>query len=228
LILNSQEDTGKQAKTRILIADVHKVVRRGICQEVAHQVDMEAVGETANGYEALSLAQQLQPDIVVLDIKLNGLDGIEVTRRLQKMTWQSPPAHSCCAAVLVFSAYSDKQYVWSLLAVGTTGYLLKNEPLDKLVEGIRAVAAGQTVLSQSVQNNIIEMIPKLNQSLSNSEAKVLQLLAHGLSNQEVATQLHITEGTVKAHLSNTYRKIPWIRTRAEAIAWAWINRIVSE
>ena len=217
-----------QAKTRIVIADSHEVVRRGICQEIAHQPDMEVVGITADGYEALALVRRLRPDVVVLDVKLANLDGVEVTRALQEITWQSAQKHGQSTAVLVFSAYSDKQYIWSLLAVGVKGYLLKSEPLEQLIRGIRCVAAKQTVLSQSIQNSIIEMIPKLNQDLSATEAKVMQLLARGMSNQEIAAQLHITEGTVKAHLSNTYRKIPWIRTRAEAIAWAWINRIVSD
>ena len=217
-----------KARTRIIIADIHEVVRRGICQEIAKQVDMEVVAETADGYEALALASQLQPDVVVLGIKLANLDAVEVTRALQKISWQSPHATACFTAVLVFSGYSDKQYIWSLLAAGARGYLLKNEPLEQLVKGIRCVAAKQTILSQSIQNSIVEMIPKLNQELSDSETRVLQLLAHGMSNREIAYTLQITEGTVKAHLNNTYRKIPWIRTRAEAIAWAWINRIVPD
>ncbi|MCL4263617.1 MAG: response regulator transcription factor [Anaerolineae bacterium] len=215
-------------KTRVVIADIHAVVRQGICQELAHHADMEVVGETADGYETLALTSQHQPDVVILDIRLLGLDAVEVTRRLQKMSWSSPSGRSHAAAVLVFSAYNDKQYIWSLLAAGARGYLLKNEPLEQLVDGIRQVAGGQTILSQSVQTTVVEMIPRLNQELSDSEAKVLQLLAHGLSNREIAYELHITEGTVKAHLNNTYRKIPWIRTRAEAIAWAWINRLVPD
>ena len=158
------------------------------------------------GYETLTLANQYQPDVVILDIKLVGLDAVTVTRHLQKISWPSSSDRSRSAATLVFSAYNDKQYIWSLLAAGARGYLLKNEPLDQLVEGIRRVAAGQTVLSQSVQTTVVEMIPRLNQELSDSEAKsVATLLAHGMSNREIAYELHITEGTVKAHLNNTYK-----------------------
>ncbi|NJN54173.1 MAG: response regulator transcription factor [Anaerolineae bacterium] len=203
-------------------------MRKGIRQEVTHHADMEVVADTADGYETLELVRQLQPDVVILDIKLARLDAVEVTRALQEITWQTPHCPTRCTSVLVFSAYGDTQYIWSLLAAGARGYLLKNEPPEQLIEGIRCVAAKQTVLSQSVQTRMIELIPRLNQELSDSEARVLQLLAHGMSNREIANELHITEGTVKAHLNNTYRKIPWIRTRAEAIAWAWINRIVPD
>lgn len=212
-------------KTRIIIADVHAVVRRGISEEIGRQADMEVVGETADGYETLALANLHRPDVVILDIKLLGLDAVAVTRRLQKMGEAGGYGR---VAVLVFSAYADKQYIWSLLAAGARGYLLKSEPLEQLVAGIQQVAAGHTVLSQPVQTTVVEMIPRLNQELSHNEARVLQLLAHGLSNREIATEMQITEGTVKAHLNNTYRKIPWIRTRAEAIAWAWINRLVPD
>lgn len=211
-------------RTRILIADSHAVVRRGIAEAIALHADMEVIGETADGYETLALAIKHQPDVVIMDIKLTALDAVSVTRRLRQMSGPAP----AYASVLVFSAYSNRQYVWSLLAAGARGYLLKNEPLEQLMAGIRQVADGQTVLSQLVQTTVIEMIPKLNQDLSDSEARVLQLLAHGLSNREIATEMQITEGTVKTHLNNTYRKIPWIRTRAEAIAWAWINRLVPD
>lgn len=215
-------------KIRVLVADLHQVVRNGICQEVARYDDMVVVADTADGCETLELARQLQPDVVVLDVKLAGLDGVEVTRCLQKITWQSPHGAARSPAALIFSAYDDKQYIWSLLAAGARGYLLKSDPPENLINGIRRVAAKQTILSQSVQTGMIELIPRLNQALSDSETKVLQLLARGLSNREIAQELDITEGTVKVHLNNTYRKIPWIRTRAEAIAWAWINRIAPD
>lgn len=213
---------------RILVADKHQVVRTGILREVAKYDDMGVVGETADGYEALQLARQLQPDVVILDVRLTGLNGVQVTRLLNRITWKTAESTTLSPAVLVFSTYSDKQYVWSLLAVGAKGYLLKSDPPQELIRGIRQLAAGQTILSLPIQTTLIEMVPKLNQELSDSEMKVLQLLAHGLTNREIAQNLKITEGTVKTHLNNTYRKVPWIRTRAEAIAWAWINRIVSD
>jgi DNA-binding NarL/FixJ family response regulator len=228
-ILNRQSEKDlTKPEIRILVADIHQVVRNGIRQEVAQHRDIVVVGDTADGYEALELARRLRPDVVVLDIKLARLDGVGVLQYLQDITWKVSPSMSCSPAALIFTAYSDKQYIWSLLAAGAKGYLLKSEPPEQLVKGIRRVATGQTILSQSVQTSMIELIPQLNQALTDSETKVLQLLAHGLSNREIARELKITEGTVKVHLNNTYRKIPWIRTRAEAIAWAWINRVVSD
>lgn len=223
-----QQTKSTDAVIRVLLADMHHIVRNGVRQEINNQADMLVVGETTNGYEALDLSWKLKPDVVVLDIKLAGLNGIKVARRLCKTTWNTISQSNQAPLVLVFSAYSDKQYVWSLLAAGVRGYLLKNEPIEQLPTGIRQIVAGQTVLSQIVQTNLIELIPYLNQELSDAEIKVMQMLAHGLSNWEIAQNLHITEGTVKSHLTNTYRKIPWVRSRAEAVTWAWINRIVPE
>lgn len=223
-----QEQCSRKPIIRILVADKHQVVRNGILQEVAKYDDMWVVGETADGYEALQLARQLQPDVVILDVRLTGLNGVQVTQLLNRITWKTAESTTKSPAVLVFSTYNDKQYIWSLLAVGARGYLLKSEPPQELIKGIRQVAAGQTILSLPIQTTLVEMVPKLNQELSDSETKVVQLLAHGLTNCEIAQNLKITEGTVKTHLNNTYRKVPWIRTRAEAIAWAWINRIVSD
>lgn len=207
---------------------MHHIVRNGLRQEIEKQTDMIVVGETVDGYEALDLAAQLKLDVVVLDVKLAGLNGIYVTRCLTEMTRNTTNKPKPAPTVLVFSAYGDKQYVWSSLAAGARGYLLKSELIERLPAAIRQVAAGETVLSQTVQTNMVELIPSLNRELSTSEFKVIQLLAHGLSNREIAQKLRISEGTVRSHLNNTYRKIPWIRTRAEAVAWAWINHIPSK
>lgn len=210
---------------RVLLADIHYIVHQGIRNEIESQADMLVIGETIDGYEALDLVDELKPDVVVLDIKLARLNGVKVTRRLNEINWG--PAR-VTPKVIVFSSYVDAHYVWSLLAAGAKGYLLKSEPPDNLLSAIRQVDAGQTVLSQIVQTNLVKSIPHLNQDLSEGEIKVIQLLAYGQSNQEIAQNLNISVGTVKSHLNNTYRKIPWIRSRAEAVAWAWINHIVPD
>lgn len=217
----------RDCKTRVLLADVHHIVRNGIRQEIEKQADMVVVGETSDGYEAVNLARELNPDVVILDVKLSGQGGVKVIHSLNEMARKHIIRPVRKPAVLIFTAYSDKQYVWSLLASGARGYLLKSEPLGQLLVGIRQVMSGQTVLSQAVQTNMVKLIPDLNQELSATEIKVMQLLAHGLSNRDIAQNLYITEGTIKSHLNNIYRKVPWIRNRAEAIAWAWINHIVS-
>lgn len=217
----------KKTEIRVLLVDSHQIVRKGICQEIEKQLDMVVVGETGNGYQALELVKQLAVDVIILDVHLSGLDGVKLAHTLNELA-SNTAQPSLTPAILIFTSYNDKQYVWSFLATGARGYLLKNEPLDCLLTGIRQVMAGQTVLSQTIQTNLVELIPSLNQELSKGELKVIQLLARGLTNQEIAQFLHISENTVKSHLNNTYRKIPWIRNRAEAISWAWINRVVSE
>lgn len=222
-----QQTKSKNPKMRVLLADMHQVVRNGIRQEIENQADMIVVGETADGCEVVNLAQRLRPDVIILDVKLSGQNGVSATRCLNEIVEGKGEMPNWTPAVIVFTAYNDKQYVWSLLAAGAKGYLLKSEPLEQLVAGIRQVIAGQTVLSQAVQTNMIELIPNLNQRLSDAEIQVVQLLARGGSNYKIAQNLHIAESTVRSHLNNIYRKIPWIRTRAEAVTWAWINRIVT-
>lgn len=210
---------------RILIADAHLIVHQGIRHEIASQLDMEVIGETTDGYDALEFAKEQKPQVIILDAKLDRLSGIKLTRCLQEYKWV--PA-KFKPKVLVYSSHFDKHYVWSMFAAGAKGYVLKSDPPEKLLTAIRQVNAGKTVLSQQVQTNMVKTIPHLKQELSVGETKVMQLLAHGHSNQEIAQMLDISVGTVKAHINNTYRKIPWIRSRAEAVAWAWINHIVSD
>lgn len=217
--------TVTESVIHVVLADTHQIIRDGLRHEIGKHDDIGVVGETSDGYEVIQLAEQLCPDVVVLDVNLGYLSGIQVARHINQIKQEGPqamPPH-----VLAFSSYNDKQYIWGMLAAGVKGYLLKSDPLETVVLGIRAVAEGQTVLNQQVQNALLRLIPELHQDLSQSEINILQLLAHGLSNEQIAKDLKITEGTVKTHLHNTYRKIPWVRTRAEAAAWAWINRIVS-
>ncbi len=211
---------------RVLIADIHQIVRQGVRQEIEKHHDIFVVGETDDGQELLQLTEQLGPHVIVLDINLRNLSGIEVARYLGKRRAGNPDAEH--AEILVFSSYHDRHYVWSMLSAGAKGYLLKQDYLGTVVDGIRSVASGQTVLNQQIQNTMLRFIPEMNQELSGSEISIVQLLARGLSNDEIARQLNISEGTVKSHLQNTYRKIPWIRNRAEAVTWAWINRVIVE
>ena len=217
--------TSTDFKIRVLLADMHHVVRQGIRYEIENRADMIVVGETADGYEVLDLAVKLRPDVIILDVKLARLSSVKVIQSLNELSCNlnQPTPH-----ILVFSAYADKYYMYSLLASGVEGYLLKSEPLERLLDAVCQVHAGEIVLSQIIQTNLVKSLPYLHQELSAGEIKVLQLLAHGLSNREIAQNLGVSEGTIRSHLSNIYRKIPWIRSRAEAVAWAWINHIVSE
>jgi DNA-binding NarL/FixJ family response regulator len=207
----------------VLIVDRRQIVRQGLAREIAQTADLRVVAEASDGYEAVALARRLQPDVIVMDAFLPGLSGVQVIRQLRQQS--EPPAQP---AILVLSAYGDKQYVWSMLASGATGYLLKDETMARIIAAIRQVAGGQAVLSAAVQTTLVETIKELNEELSAAEVKVLTLVAKGMSNKEIAGALAIAEGTVRIHLNNLYRKVPVIRTRAEATAWAWINRIVAE
>jgi NarL family two-component system response regulator LiaR len=220
-------DTSQAISIQVLVVDNHHVVRQGLRSEIEKHSDIELVGEAANGYDAVRLAVQLRPDILILDAHLSGLNGIQVVRRLNNMRLstcqtQWPPQ------ILVLSDHSDKQYIWSFLSAGVRGYLLKSEEMSQIVAGIRLLVSGQTILSNPVQTLLIELIPTLTHELSVREIDVLKLLAKGLTNQAIAETLQISERAVRNHLNNTYRKVPIVRTRAEAVAWAWINQLVSE
>jgi NarL family two-component system response regulator LiaR len=209
---------------QVLIADDHQVVRQGLRVEIEKQEDMLLVGEAANGYEVIELAEKLRPNIIVLDVQMPGLNGIQVIRRLNRLRKN----RGWAPCILVFSAYRDKQYVWSLLAAGAKGYLLKSEPTEAVVAGIRQLAQGGVALSAAVQATLVEIISILNHELNAAEVEVLKLLAKGMTDEEIAETLHVTENTVKNRLNNTYRKVPLLRTRAEMVAWSWINQIPSE
>ncbi|MCA9971026.1 MAG: response regulator transcription factor [Anaerolineales bacterium] len=223
ILAGSTPPSTNAARIRVLIADPHPVVREGLRVEIARQADMAVVGATDSGTEALQLARQQQPDVIILEVRLANLSGVQVARQIKQ--GKRPFSPTTPPHLLVFSSYVDKPYVWSMLAAGARGYLLKNDPPEQLCAAIRQLAAGQAALSPAVQTALLDLMPGLGQQLSHTETRILQLLAHGLTDDEIAQQLQIAAGTVRTHLNNTYRKLPWVRSRAEAVAWAWINRV---
>jgi DNA-binding NarL/FixJ family response regulator len=215
-------------KIRVLLADDHHVVRSGIRSELERYADIEVVGEAANGEQALALAKKLQPDVVVLDISMVGMQGTEVTEQLKQapasavtrpdLPW---PPH-----VLILSAYCEQEYVYTLFATGAKGYLLKDETPERIAEGIRQVMRGEPALSLPVQKLLLTRRARPEHDLTSREMAVLRLVAKGYTNEEIADTLVIAVGTVKNHVMNIYRKLPNVRTRSEAVAWAWENRLV--
>ncbi len=189
---------------------------------------MQVVGEAADGYEALSLVGRVRPHVLLLDINMPGLPGTAVAEQLSQMTdpqkgggdsfW--PPY------VLILSAYCEPEYVYNLFAVGAKGYLLKDEAPERIVAGIRQVMRGEPALSLPVQRVLLTRKSKPEHDLSARELEVLRLIAKGNTNEEIAETLVIAIGTVKNHVMNIYKKLPNVRTRSEAVAWAWENRIV--
>jgi NarL family two-component system response regulator LiaR len=206
---------------KVLLADDHPALRAGI-KGMLEQVDIEVVGEAADGDEALRLAERLVPDVLVLDAVMPGLRAPQVIHRLRETR---PDLR-----VLVLTAYDDNELVFGLLEAGAVGYVLKEEALETIEAAVRAVARGESWLSPKMAAKVMkealgkeeaeEAIP-----LSERELEVLRLMAKGWSNKRIAEDLSITEGTVKNHVTNIYAKL-WVHSRAEAVAWAWQQGLV--
>jgi len=189
--------------TRILLADDHAVVRQGFKMILDAQADMEIVGEAANGREAVELAARLHPDIVVMDVAMPELNGIEATRRLL--------ADNPHTRVIALSMHKDSVYVREILRAGARGYLLKDSGADDLVKAIRAVAGGESYLSPAVSNAVLDDYRKHVTNpidlLTSREREVLQMLAEGKTNKEIAAVLNLSVYTVDAHRGRIMEKL---------------------
>jgi two-component system, NarL family, response regulator NreC len=190
-------------RTRILLADDHAVVRQGFKMILSAQGDMEIVGEAANGREAVDLAEQLKPDIVVMDVAMPELNGIEATRRLA-----GTAPHT---RVIALSMHKDSVYVREILRAGARGYLLKDSGAEDLVRAIRAVAGGESWLSPAVSNAVLDdyrrHVTDPIDLLSSREREVLQMLAEGKTNKEIAGVLNLSVYTVDAHRGRIMEKL---------------------
>jgi len=196
-------------KTRIVLADDHAILREGIRALLEDQSDMTVVGEAADGRKAIELARDLSPDIIVMDIGMPLLNGLEATRQIKHNFPQ--------VAVLVLTMHDNEEYVSHILAAGASGYVLKRAASSELVTAIRAVAAGQSFLSPAVTKLLIEgymgrqlaapvMVDPF-ETLTAREREVLQLVAEGHTNSQIAKLLNISIKTVKAHRSNLMQKL---------------------
>ncbi len=190
-------------RIRILLADDHAVVRQGFKMILSAQPDMEIVGEAGNGREAVELAEQLHPDIVVMDVAMPELNGIEATRRLSA----SAP-HS---RVVALSMHKDSVYVREILRAGARGYLLKDSPAPDLLAAVRAVASGEGFLSPAVSDAVLNdyrrHVTNPVDLLSSREREVLQMLAEGKTNKEIAGVLNLSVYTVDAHRGRIMEKL---------------------
>lgn len=208
--------TSKQ-KIRILIADDHPLLREAMRNAFEQHEDMEVVGEAGDGEDAVMLSSKLKPDIVIMDIVMPKLSGIEATKQIRKIT----PA----TAVLILTAYDDDRYVIGLLEAGAAGYLLKSARGKALVDAVRTVYAGESVLHPAIIAKVLKYgmrmqdagVDKgLEEQLSDREMEVLKLASKGMSNKDIAKELFLTVRTVKAHLSNIFNKLD-VASRTEAI-----------
>jgi DNA-binding NarL/FixJ family response regulator len=190
-------------RIRILLADDHAVVRQGFKMILSAQPDMEIVGEAGNGRQAVDLAESLTPDIVVMDVAMPELNGIEATRRLRAST-----PH---ARVLALSMHKDSVYVREILRAGARGYLLKDSPAGDLLAAVRALAGGESYLSPAVSNAVLDdyrrHVTDPIDLLTSREREVLQMLAEGKTNKEIATVLNLSVYTVDAHRGRIMEKL---------------------
>jgi two-component system, NarL family, response regulator LiaR len=199
---------------RVLIADDHNVVRKGIRDLLSDEDDIDVVGEARNGQEAVDLATALQPDVVVMDIAMPEMTGVEATRTIRA---QAPNVR-----VLVLTAYLDDPYIYSLLDAGATGYILKTAESREIVRAVRATAAGQSALDPAVAPRLIARLTKPatgSDTLTERELEVLRRAAHGLTNKQIGADLAISDRTVQNHLANIYAKLG-VASRTEAVTAA--------
>jgi DNA-binding NarL/FixJ family response regulator len=199
--------------TKVLIADDHGVLRDGLGRVIAAQPDMELVGVAANGAEAVELCRERAPDVVLMDLEMPVMDGIEATRAILRT--------SPTTAVLVLTSFSDRRRITGALDAGAVGYLLKDASADEVVRGVRAAAQGGSPLDPRAARLLLEAhaAPDPLAGLSPREREVLGLLLEGMPNKLIARQLGISEKTVKSHLTSVFRAIG-VTDRVQAVIWA--------
>lgn len=211
------DDEKGRGVIRVLVADDHPAFATGFSRLIDEQPDLESVGTAPDGETAVSMALQLHPDVVVMDISMPKLNGIEATRRIKEALPNT--------AVLMLSAYAYHPYVIAALEARAGGYLLKNAPLRELLNGVRALSEGETVLEQSVSERLFRSLARSSgdgsdNTLNEREVEVLRLAARGLSNKQIADKLTCSERTVQAYFTNIFSKLG-VASRIEAVLRAF-------
>ena len=207
---------------RVVIADDQALVRAGFRKLLEVDSEIEVVAEAGDGFEAVETVRRLRPDVVLMDIRMPGLDGLEATRRIEK---SGAPTR-----VLILTTFGLTEYVYESLHAGASGFLLKDSPAEEFLAGVRIVARGDALLDPSVTRAVIEDYarkPRAREELAESlerltarEVEVLQLVARGLSNAEIAADLVVSEGTVKTHVARILQKLG-LRDRVQAVIFAY-------
>ena len=214
---------------RVLIADDQQLVRAGFAMILSTHPDIEVVAEATNGLEAVRLCESLAPDVVLMDIQMPGLNGIEATRRIVG------EGHTTHTRVLILTTFDLDEYVYDALRTGASGFLLKDVPPEQLITAVRTAHHGDALLAPSITRRLIEEFTQPRpattattalEQLSPRETEVFRLLARGLTNQEIAQQLIVGENTVKTHVARILTKLS-LRDRVQAVVLAYEAGIIT-
>jgi DNA-binding NarL/FixJ family response regulator len=217
------------AATRVLLADDQRVVREGLATLLGLLPTIEVVGTAADGEEAVALAAELAPEVVLMDLRMPRCDGVEATKRLLQIDPNSK--------VIVLTTYADDRSVVHALRAGARGYLTKDAGAEEIEQAIAAVVRGEAAIDPAVQHHLVQAVaagppeeppppPSLPDGLTPREAEVLSLVAEGLTNAEIAARLVVSEATVKSHINHLFTKIG-VRDRAQAVAYAYRHGFAS-
>ncbi|MBI3947749.1 MAG: response regulator transcription factor [Armatimonadetes bacterium] len=213
---------------RVLIADDHPLILEGLASLLVRQADMEVVAKAASGSEAIERALESDPDVILMDIRMPGLDGVEATRRIRH---DNPRAR-----VIMLTVYEDDASIFNAIKAGACGYMLKDVGTDILVDSIRRAARGESLIHPAIAARVLEEFSRLSrdreqvpadlfQQLTRREVEILRLLAEGLSNKEIALRLTISEKTVKNHLSSIFDKLQ-VNDRMQALIYAFEHNLI--
>jgi DNA-binding NarL/FixJ family response regulator len=212
---------------RVLVADDQSMIRAGFRMLLRDEEGIEVVAEAENGLEAVEKGARLSPTVVLMDIRMPELDGLEATRRIV--------AADAGARVLILTTFDLDEYVYEALRAGASGFVLKDDPPEQLIAAIRTVAAGDALLSPAVTRRVIEQFaraprrepPKALGELTERELEVFRLIARGLSNQEIGRELYISETTVKTHVTRVLQKLD-LRDRVQAVVLAYRSGLADD
>jgi DNA-binding NarL/FixJ family response regulator len=205
---------------RVLVADDHSMVRAGFRMLLTGERDIEVVAEASNGLEAVAKTKLLNPGVILMDIRMPEIDGIEATRRIL--------AANSAARILILTTFGLDEYIYEALCVGASGFMLKDDPPEQLISAVRTVAVGNALLSPAITKRVIRQFtripraapPKEFGELTEREHEILRLIATGLSNAEIGHQVYISETTVKTHVTHILQKLG-LRDRVQAVVLAY-------
>ena len=213
-------------KIKVLIVDDHTVVRDGLAVMLRREGDFEVLGEARNGLEAVEKAGELEPDVILMDLRMPELDGVQAMRRIREQGTQ--------AEFIVLTTYDSDEYIFDAIEAGAKGYLLKDTSREQLFQAVRAVKRGESLIQPGVAARVLDRFAQLSRQagqptggevLSGRELEVLQLMASGAPNKQIASSLFISESTVKTHVANIFQKLD-VKDRTEAVTHAMQRGII--